>query len=689
MNRMMRTAKRLVLGIGLALALAAQPVMAAGGSVTANLSATSPVSCGGTTQVTLTIDGQSPPPSQQPVDVMLVLDKSGSMSLGGAMTALKNAANNFVNTMDNSDGALDGNITASRVGMVAFDSTASLKAALTHNAAAVKNQINLLSPFGGTNIAAGISVGQNNLGIAPPKKVMILMTDGQAPDATAQANAAKAAGTEIFTIGLGPNVDPRLASYASSPAHHFNAPSPSDLENIFQAIAFSVAGPAATNLSYDVQAAPGFEVVAAAATAGTVAGVSPSGFTWTMAELRTESLTITYTLQHTGSVNGMVPIHQMADLNWTDDDGNLQSVSYAGAQVEVTGCNNPPTADAGPDQVVAMDLSGYATVTLDGSGSTDDGQIAPLTYDWYLGATHLGSGATLSHNFPLGVHMVTLVVNDGEYSDSDDVQVTVEDRIPPTTTLALSGTMGGGGWYISPVDVSASAVDNFMGSGVKDTFLAIDGGAHALYAGPVTVSGDGSHTANGYSTDNAGNVESPGADASFKIDMTAPDITVNSPVAGSYTLDQDLTIDYAVTDARSGVASEGADLDGTAVAQGQVIELWTLALGSHTFNVAAADVAGNSSAMSVQFDIIVTHQALENLKHKFADMGWIDNQGIVVSLDQKIRAAARAHDRGQYDTEDNILAAFIAEVEAQTDKHIHPTAAQALIAGAQWLMDNN
>lgn len=686
---MMGTAKRLALTIGLALALTAQPVLAAGGSVTASLSATSPVSCGGTTQVTLTIDGQSPPPSQQPVDVMLVLDKSGSMSLGGAMTALKSAANGFVDTMDNSDGALDGNITASRVGMVAFDSSASLRAALTHAAGAVKSQINGLSAAGGTNIAAGISVGQANLGVAPPKKVMILMTDGQAPDATTQANAAKAAGTEIFTIGLGPNVDPRLASYSSGAGHHFNAPSPADLQNIFQTIAFSVAGPAATNLAYQVQATPDFQVIGAAASAGSLVGSFPGGFSWSMAELRTESLTITYTLQHTGNLNGIHPIHQAANLTWTDDDGNARSTSYAGVQVQVTGCNNPPTADAGPDQAVAMDGSGYAAVTLDGSGSTDDGQIAPLTYDWYLGATHLGSGATLGYNFPMGVHNVTLTVFDGQYSASDDVMITVEDRIAPTTTLALAGTMGGGGWYVSPVDVSASAVDNFMGSGVSETYLALDGGAHALYAGPVMVAGDGYHTANAYSTDNAGNVESPGADASFKIDMTAPTITVNSPMANSYTLDQDITIDFTVTDDHSGVAAHSADLDGTAVAHGQLIELWTLALGSHTFNVSAADVAGNSSALSTPFEIIVTHAALENLKHNFVAKGWIDNQGIVVSLDQKLRAAARAHDRGQYNTEDNILAAFIAEVEAQTDKHIQPTAAQALIAGAQWLMDNN
>jgi hypothetical protein len=57
--------------------------------------------------------------------------------------------------------------------------------------------------------------------------------------------------------------------------------------------------------------------------------------------------------------------------------------------------------------------------------------------------------------------------------------------------------------------------------------------------------------------------------------------------------------------------------------------------------------------------------------------------GIVQSLDAKLEAAQRNVEVGQYQTAINNLQAFIHEVEAQTDIHITPDAAQLLIGDAQ------
>ena len=62
---------------------------------------------------------------------------------------------------------------------------------------------------------------------------------------------------------------------------------------------------------------------------------------------------------------------------------------------------------------------------------TGGGGGGPLTYEWYEGATHLGSGETLDYTFPLGEHTVTLIVGSGAQTDSDDVIITVEDTIAP------------------------------------------------------------------------------------------------------------------------------------------------------------------------------------------------------------------------------------------------------------------
>jgi hypothetical protein len=98
--------------------------------------------------------------------------------------------------------------------------------------------------------------------------------------------------------------------------------------------------------------------------------------------------------------------------------------------------NQPPVADAGPDQTVELETSEGTEVTLDGSGSFDPDED-PLTYEWtWNGESTDGVNPTVV--LPLGTKTITLVVNDGKVdSEPDTVNITVEDTTPPEIEITF------------------------------------------------------------------------------------------------------------------------------------------------------------------------------------------------------------------------------------------------------------
>jgi hypothetical protein len=98
--------------------------------------------------------------------------------------------------------------------------------------------------------------------------------------------------------------------------------------------------------------------------------------------------------------------------------------------------NEAPLADAGCDQ---MAFEGNP-IYLDGSGSYDpDGAI--VKYSWYLDGEWIGSTmAALNHLFAVGVHEVTLIVEDNHGATaSDDVIITIYEE----NAVVEGGTMYG------------------------------------------------------------------------------------------------------------------------------------------------------------------------------------------------------------------------------------------------------
>jgi hypothetical protein len=108
--------------------------------------------------------------------------------------------------------------------------------------------------------------------------------------------------------------------------------------------------------------------------------------------------------------------------------------------------NQPPVADAGPDQTIEGTSPTGTLITLDASASNDpDGDAINCTWTGDFpegGGTVTGCNPTVT--LPLGTSTITLVVNDGQLdSEPDTVSVTVtvgvEGLLPPLAALVPDG----------------------------------------------------------------------------------------------------------------------------------------------------------------------------------------------------------------------------------------------------------
>jgi PKD repeat protein len=155
-----------------------------------------------------------------------------------------------------------------------------------------------------------------------------------------------------------------------------------------------------------------------------------------------------------------------------EDDEGATGTDDVIITVAPTDANLPPVADAGPNQSVRdANDSGSEAVTLDGSGSADlDGTIA--SWSWSVDGAEIGTGETLTTDFNVGTHDVTLTVTDDESATgTDDVRITV---------VAQAGNL-------PPI----------ADAGPDQTVVDHDGDGSAL----VTVDGSGSTDPDGFITD--------------------------------------------------------------------------------------------------------------------------------------------------------------------------------------------
>lgn len=198
--------------------------------------------------------------STTPLDIVLVLDASGSMdddmTGGKRIDALKNAANAFIDEIATQNAGISDASKRHRVSIVKFAGKKSNKVGndtyrkdgYTYNYSQVmksmaecnettkgsfEGTINAIKPAGATNAAAGMELAHGQTSKrSDAKKIVIFFTDGTpttqsefsngvASDAIAAAKTMKDAGASVYTIGIFKDANPKADVNTASNENKF------------------------------------------------------------------------------------------------------------------------------------------------------------------------------------------------------------------------------------------------------------------------------------------------------------------------------------------------------------------------------------------------------------------------------------------------------------------------------------
>lgn len=304
----------------------------------------SQISCSETFKVTLALSA-APDIAANPTDIVLVLDRSGSMA-GSPLANMKLGANTFIDIIDEAtDSTQDGNIgSGSHIGIVSFADDATADTQLIASVDTLKDAVDALSAGGSTNHAAAFSKAVELFDPASANaKVIVMFTDGKTtaglPPAPVAA-AARASGIIIYCIGLigADGIDVNvLNDWATDPdaSHVAVTPDDSDLEDLFADLAANISKPGATNIVIDDTIHPDFTIVSLRQpTKGSASMTGTNSLQWKIDELGVsgnEGASLEFFVKHTAQTSGTKLVN--ASISYSDTEGN--SVTFPTPSVEV------------------------------------------------------------------------------------------------------------------------------------------------------------------------------------------------------------------------------------------------------------------------------------------------------------------------------------------------------------------
>lgn len=313
---------------------------------------TNSIDCDGSLKVTLAISA-TPDITSNPTDIVLVLDRSGSMQ-GSPLANMKAGAKAFIDIIDEStDGTPDGNIgSGSRIGIVSFSDSATVDAQLITSVATLKSAIDGITASGSTNHGDAFAKANQLFDpLSSNARVLVMFTDGKTtsgPPPTPIADAVKASGVIIYCIGLigSDGIDVSILNdWATPPAasHVSVTPDDSELEELFKDLAANISKTGATNIVIDEVVNPDFTIISVnQPTVGTVTTINSTTLQWKIDELGVsgnEGASLEFFIKHTAQTSGDKLVNQ--SITYTDDEGNVAVFPTPSVTVECSIVVNP------------------------------------------------------------------------------------------------------------------------------------------------------------------------------------------------------------------------------------------------------------------------------------------------------------------------------------------------------------
>jgi hypothetical protein len=177
---------------------------------------------------------------------------------------------------------------------------------------------------------------------------------------------------------------------------------------------------------------------------------------------------------------------------------------------------------------------------------------------------------------------------------SPDVEKPVTRLISPIETT---------GWINTSVTVVLLSTDNW--SGVRNTYITIDGGPYKVYTAPFAVLTQGMHSISFYSTDWWGNMSNV-TTYQFGIDSTPPQLTIGTKNDALLSKDSAKLV-FSASDDISGIEEMQITVDGSPPMVIEDVTSFSLAdysTGEHKVMITAVDKAGNT--VSTEIDVRIS-----------------------------------------------------------------------------------